>query len=657
FNDRGCTDTLNFTIREPQRNQASIQQSGSPACGNSFSLIALPSGGTAPYRYEWNGTLGDSILTDQTGGGTFSLRVIDANDCSVAEDITVVAPDPLLAPHASVPETCTGRTDGSITITPTGGTAPYSYDWGTVSTLDTNTVAGLSADAYTVTVADNDGCTFIVETTVGRGPDVQLSGDFTGASCFGDSNGRIELTTTQANAPLTYAWTGTNATSDLAEDLAAGDYSVTVTDDRGCVASQTFTITEPTVLSGSGMADNVLCFGENTGAITFAATGGTVPYRYTWNNGATTADPGSLTAGFYEVIVRDANDCLFTESFAVTENPALTAAFSIGEVSCNAGQDGQIAVAAGNGTPPYTYQWSFNNATTPQLTDVRAGFYEVQITDANGCSQNIQGEVTEPTALSVNPVIEPVRCFGETSGLIELDVNGGTPGYEFRLDGSTEWQRGNVFLGLDNGIYAGVVRDANGCIELVSNLEITEPELLTVDLGERQTVIWGENTQLGGRIRGGTPPVVEYSWTPVDTLAFSCQDCPTPFFTPNEQTTVTLRIIDEAGCVATDQITILVEKDFPVLVPTGFTPNNDQVNDVLIVHGRPDIQIEQFQVIDRWGEVIFQNQDFFTNDESAGWDGNYRDEPMVSGVYIWQAQVLYPDGKREKLSGETTLLR
>ena len=656
YNSRGCTDSLTFEVRQPTRITAGIQQDGSPACGNSYDLIALPGGGTGPYTYEWNGAAGDSILTDQQGAGTFSLTVFDANNCEMSEDIIVTTPAPLLAQHSSAPETCTGRADGTLTVTPQGGTGPYSYDWGPLAVGDTNFVEGLDAGAYTILVTDTDGCTFSVDATVGRGPDVVLDGNFIEASCFGESNGRINLSTSQATLPISYAWTGSNSTTDVADNLPAGEYTVTVTDGRGCSAESLFTITEPTQLLGTGITTDVLCFGGTTGTIDFTANGGTAPYTYNWSNGRTTPNPGLLAEGNYQVVVTDANNCTYTEDFTVEENEALTASFQQQEVSCPGGTDGSIAVVAGNGTPPYQYAWAGTTSSTALLSNVGAGFYEVQITDANGCTQSVNSTVTEPPALTADPILEPVRCFGETSGLIELDVTGGTPGYQFRL-GDGEWQGGNVFIGLNDGVCSAAIRDNNGCLLELDGLTVTEPDLLTVNLGERQSLMWGDSLQLGARITGGTQPIVAYQWTPFDSLSFSCADCPEPWLSPNDQTTVFVRVIDQAGCVATDQLVLLVEKDFPVMVPTGFTPNADRNNDLLLVHGRPGIRIEYFQVFDRWGELVHESRDFMTNDPTTGWDGTFRNEPLNGGVFIWQAEVEYPDGKREKLNGQTTLLR
>ncbi len=660
FNARGCSDTLLITLSEPARLDASISQTGAVNCGSSASLSAAVNGGTAPYTYTWNGNTGAATLSDINQAGTYNLLVTDANGCTFADEFTITAPPPLLANHNATPETCSGTTDGSISIEAAGGSPPLSYNWSEAGIGDTNSASGLSSGNYQITVTDVAGCEFLVEAIVGRGPDVLLEVARAGASCFGSSNGSISLEVSQATAPISYSWTGSNSNTNQANNLAAGLYSVTITDGRGCQADSSILITEPLQLLGQGSSNNVLCFGENTGSILWTINGGTPPYNYSWSNGATTPDPGPLPAGTYQLVLTDANACVYTQDFLIEQNEALRASFQTQAASCAGSSDGAIRVQASNGTPPYSFSWPGQNSNGASLNNIPAGTYEIRLTDANGCSQSLSGQVSEPPAIVAEAVLENVRCHGERSGLIEIDVSGGTPGYQFQLGNSEQWSSSNVFLGLREGIYNARVRDAQGCLYLLEGLDIQQPAPLSVSLGERPSIRWGDSLELAPDISGGTLPIVSYRWIPSsnsDSLRFSCLNCPNPWFSPNNQSSIRLEIIDQAGCLASDQLTVLVEKDFPVLVPTGFTPNGDRNNDRLLVHGLPGIVVESFQVIDRWGELVYMAEDFPINDEAVGWDGTFRGEPLNAGVYLWQARVRFPDGNTERLAGQTTLLR
>lgn len=656
YNQRGCTDSLSFQISEPAPLTGAIVVEGGVGCNNSATLTATPEGGTGPFSYQWNGSDGAADFV-ATAAGDFALVITDVNGCTFNTSTTLTAPPPLLAPFTVNPETCTGRQDGSITVNPSGGVPPYAYDWSASGIGDNNVATGLVSGDYEITVTDGGGCSFVVETSVGRGPDVQLTGDFTGVSCNGGSDASITLSVSQATNPLIFDWTGSNSITNVADGLTAGEYEVRVTDDRGCQATTSFSITEPTALIGEGTLQQVLCFGDNTGGIDWTIAGGTPPYNYQWSNGITNPDPGDLSAGLYSLEVTDANGCRYGQDFLIEQNAPLTAEFSVDPVTCAGGTNGAVTVSAGSGTPPYTYQWTGNGATSPSLNNLSAAVYEVSITDANGCGEVLNAEVSEPAALLAEGVTENIRCFGERSGLIELSVEGGTPGYRFRLNDTDEWRDLNVFLDLGPGEYVGYVRDANGCDVQVDGLFIEEPDPLSIDLGDRLRLRWGDSIRLAPIISGGTMPVVSYRWGPSDSLMLSCVNCPSPWLSPNDQTTITLEILDQSGCLASDQVILLVEKDFPVLVPTGFSPNEDRNNDVLIVHGMPGIRIESFVVIDRWGEVVFEREDFLVNDPQGNWDGSFRGQPLNAGVYLWQATVRYPDGNGEQLHGETTLIR
>ena len=168
--------------------------------------------------------------------------------------------------------------------------------------------------------------------------------------------------------------------------LPAGTYRVTVTDDNGCTANESVTITEPTALSANAVATNVHCNGGNDGTVDLTLTGGTAPYTYVWNNSATTDYITGLAAGTYSVTVTDANGCTDTASVTVTEPTGLVASGTVdSNVSCNGSTNGGATASATGGTAPYSYNWS-NGATTASITGVPAGTYTVTVTDSNGCT-------------------------------------------------------------------------------------------------------------------------------------------------------------------------------------------------------------------------------------------------------------------------------
>ncbi|MBC6994045.1 SprB repeat-containing protein, partial [Lewinella lacunae] len=187
-------------------------------------------------------------------------------------------------------------------------------------------------------------------------------------------------------------------TTATATGLAAGIYTVTVTDANGCTEIATGTVNEPTELTLTGMETDVECNGDATGAINITVGGGTPGYTYLWSNGATTEDLTGLTAGIYSVTVTDANDCTIEATFEVEESTDLEATIADTDVLCNGDTDGTLTVVVTGGTPDYTYLWS-NGQTTATATGLAAGTYTVTVTDANGCTEIATGTVNEPTDL------------------------------------------------------------------------------------------------------------------------------------------------------------------------------------------------------------------------------------------------------------------
>ena len=219
---------------------------------------------------------------------------------------------------------CFGGNDGSIDLTVSGGTAPYTYTWSNGAT--TEDVSGLSAGSYTVTVTDVNACSVTVSNIiVGEPSQLTANCSPTDVSCNGGSDGAVDLTAAGGTPPYTYAWNNGSTMQDIS-GLAAGSYSVVVTDANGCTATCSATVNEPTPVAIQINPSNVSCNGGNDGAINITVSGGTPAYSYLWNNGATTEDLMNLSAGTYSVQVTDANGCTATtSSITINEPSALTA--------------------------------------------------------------------------------------------------------------------------------------------------------------------------------------------------------------------------------------------------------------------------------------------------------------------------------------------
>ncbi|MEM8584882.1 MAG: T9SS type B sorting domain-containing protein [Bacteroidota bacterium] len=656
--DRGCVDSISVEVDEPDALVSGIQLVEGIDCasGEDGVLAALPDGGTGPYTYTWNGTTGDS-LNQNLPAGDYTLEIVDDNGCTTMSTFMLTEPIPLSASSSTTPQNCAGQEDGTATINVNGGTPNYNYSWSDATIGDTPDAMGLASGTYFVTATDDNGCELIDTLEVDLEPNVDFSLNGQNIACFGQSNGTINASVNVGQDPLIYEWSGPSAASGPnPSGLMAGTYTLTITDDRNCQSEEQITLFEPDELIGSGQAADVSCGGGSDGSIEFTTQGGTQPYTFIWDDGGSNQeDRDDLPAGVYNLTVRDNNGCEISNSFNISELPAMAVSFIIDSVDCAGEETGGIFAQLQNGQAPFDFSWS-GGLSGNALSDLPAGTYDLVITDANNCVLNAQAIVPEPDPLAADLTVEDVRCNGLIDGLIEIDITGGSSGFQYQLNGGP-WQSRNTFIGLGAGTYTVTARDQNGCAANFDGLVISEPDPLEVELGENVTIAFGDSAFLTPTTSGGTPTFLTYQWTPRDSSLLSCFDCSAVWASPNTQSTVFLRVTDAAGCTADDLLIIFVENNFPVEVPTGFTPNGDNRNDLLLVHGRPGIDILYFEVFDRWGESLYIRENFTTNDDTDGWDGNFREEPMNSGVYIWQLTAKDPAGFEFNLSGQTTLIR
>ncbi len=278
--------------------------------GNSNGGVDISvSGGIPPYSYLWS----DSTTNEDLAGvsaGTYSIAIVDSNGCVYTDSSFVVTePAALALSFDSVMNvSCAGAADGAVYASATGGTGALSFAWSTADT--TTNISGLSGGAYVVTVADENACTATLTQMIAEPDSLNPSLDtLINVACFGDNSGAIEISVNGGTAPYTFNWSNGDTTEDLM-NLAVGTYTGTITDANGCVfVSPQVPISQPSVgLSASSVSTDQIQ-GGNMGAIDVTVAGGTSPYSFNWNTGATSEDLSSLGAGVYSCTITDANGC------------------------------------------------------------------------------------------------------------------------------------------------------------------------------------------------------------------------------------------------------------------------------------------------------------------------------------------------------------
>jgi uncharacterized YccA/Bax inhibitor family protein len=343
---------------------------------------------------------------------SYNNTVTDANGCTFASATAVSqASSVVITGGVTQNVTCFGSSNGAISVSATGGIAPYTFSWQPPQAPNATTLTGLSAGFYTVTVADANvvRCEQMRVFQVTQ-PAAALSASLavvTNVSCFGASTGSVTINVGGGTAPYTFLWSNGATTQNL-NGIPAGTYSVQVRDANNCgPVTVSATVSQPaaalTVALGS--VTNVSCFGAATGSATINVAGGTAPYTFLWSNGATTQNLNGVPAGTYTVQVRDANNCGPATLSVTISQPASGLSVTLGtvtNVACFGGSTGSATINVAGGTAPYTFLWS-NGATTQNLNGVPAGTYTVQVRDANNCGPaTLSVTISQPaSALSV----------------------------------------------------------------------------------------------------------------------------------------------------------------------------------------------------------------------------------------------------------------
>lgn len=517
----GCKATETYTIKEPSKLNVSLKNIIHNKCfGTKKGEIEVSvTGGTSPYSYSWSNG-GSSRTITGLAAGKYDLTVTDKNLCEIKVTYTITEPTELTLTLVEVVDvTCFDQKNGSIEVVGKGGTPPYSYSWSTGGTGAK--IQGLAAGNYDVTIRDDNDCE-ITQTYKVVQPD-QLMITLLNKkdnSCFDQEEGELEVEGQGGKSPYSYEWS-TGSTSSKISMLKAGNYEVTVTDENKCTATASYTIQEPSkVQIELLLIESVLCAGGNTGSIGVAGRGGVAPYTYEWSNGHSTGLNNSLTAGTYDVVVKDKNGCSEKASYTITEPDSLKlTTVALTHNSCGATGQGAIEIELNGGASPYTYLWS-NGATTARIEDLATGIYSVEGKDDNGCFVRAEFEILETqNLLPTREIVRPISCYGENDGFIGLVMDGGTGPYTY------DWSNGATTSSISDlgpGGYAVTVRDANDCTFDKTYL-ITEPDpLVIVDQFIQDVGCHNEETgSIGIKVQGGTgSKYIKWTYRPTDSIRF-----------------------------------------------------------------------------------------------------------------------------------------
>jgi gliding motility-associated-like protein len=671
---KSCTGTLVIQVLQPSEIVPAITSTPVLCYGGESGTISstVVGGSGSGYEYTWFGPqnfIGDEAQLDSLQSGDYYLTITDGAGCSTLRTIFIDQPDaPLQLTAPLISDTvCFETFEGRARVEVTGGTTPYTFIWDDSTAQVTQYAENLRTGLYRVTVTDANGCYRIDSTYILQKGPLFIYVVPNPPLCYNGTNGYASVEFVSYGADpydpslIDFTWnTVPPQYGRSAIGLSANTtYTVSAVDEDGCVSSQVAPIGNQEELFPA--IENITparCNGEGSGGAIAIGNGGTAPYTFLWSPNAPNRSDSlqtTLLAGEYRITLTDANGCQGISTVTITEPPAIEATAAITPVRCAGESSGLVLLTADGGVGNLSYAWS-NGANAKRVDQLAAGTYTVSITDENDCLLEQTLEVGQPTPLTATATVNDASCFSARDGSIAIEATGGVPPYRYTLNNQV-WNGSPLQIGLSADTYTARVIDGNNCEWSQPDLVLNQRSTVVVDLGPDITIELGESTDLLANIEGAADPYI-VAWRTEDSLWLSCLDCPDPSVDSLKfENIFELVVTDDLGCTGEDEIRITVEKPRRIFVPTGFTPNGDNNNDVLMVHGQMSAKILSFRVFDRWGEMLWHSGQFIPNDASMGWNGQFRGQLSPPDTYIWTIEVEYADGVQEVLHGQSMLIR
>ena len=483
-------------------------------CNGFLSLDTIPNGGIPPYQYYVNeiytnipnGPISSDSSFNNLCAGEYEVQVVDANAC-ISKDTVIILDaslqvDTFLVNNVS----CYGLSDGSLSVSVSGGIPPYSYQWS--NSISTQLNDGLSPGPYAVIVTDSLLCNVAASFNVSE-PDTLLfkiieNGKIPETCMNSSYDGQIFLEITGGNPPFSHSWIGTSGNfgfglGDTLFNLNYDTITISVNDSNGCIGSPAWGTINTTIVDALNALNPLtidsiitnpfpICFESNQGNIQINISSGDTPYMYSIDNGSNFYFNNYfdfLMSGLYNIVVKDKYGCLDSAKVTINQySEILIHKDSVKNISCYNGEDGYIAITATGGVGNYTYLWNPTLETTSDINNLTEGYYTVQVTDSALCTK----ADTIPLIELTNPIqttdlyIQNVSCFDYNDGEVMIDISGGMP-----FDNNTYdilWinedndtvSNSNTAQNLKKGFYLVYVTDSFSCGPFIDSIYMSEPD-------------------------------------------------------------------------------------------------------------------------------------------------------------------------------------
>ncbi|MGP8216114.1 MAG: gliding motility-associated C-terminal domain-containing protein [Bacteroidia bacterium] len=584
----GCVAIDSATITQPPQGlKLVIDSQKNVACngGCTGSATISATGGTTPYIFNWTPMAppnyvvvpapnDSSTSADSLCATSYTIKVLDQHGCLTSISVTLLQPAKVVSDSIieSTNNKCRGDSLGTAVVGVSGGVTPYAYSWSYSIADTTDSVSGLPAGTYNVTVTDSDKCTATASVTITQPPPLSIIFSTKRTAC--DTN-IGEITAVVAGGPYTFSWNNGEATQ-IDTDLAAGVYTVTITDTIGCKTNATDTVKQSNPPSVAANFFPATC-GSANGSAYAIVSGGVPGYTYSWGPSGETSDTATaLLPGFYTVVVKDSYGCKDSTSLLVGDS-GVSAPFSVvNDISCFGLSDGSATVTMSENvpSPPYTYQWS-NGQTNSTATGLGLGKDTVTVTDSKGCIAIDTITITQPPQLIAGVEnVTNVLCYDQRNGGAMGTATGGTAPYTYKW---SDGEKGDTAHFLADSTYTVIATDANGCIDSAT-VSITQPDSLIVSMGTTAATCQNNGTATATG-HGGTPPYI-FSWIgPSGSLGTG-----TTIFSlfPG---LYTVTVTDSNGCPARDTGSVLISSQ------KAFISSNKNVNCYDSINGSATVSV------------------------------------------------------------------
>ena len=584
--------------------------------------------GTPLYTLEWfQGTtfLGTnpSITVCPTSQTTYTAQFTytqcGASTPTILTDDVVITPAPgaINASLSSQESTC-GQSNGSVTITATGGSGSLNYSSDNVSFVSNNTFTGLSAGNYTFYVQDQGGCTVSLPVQINDLSTLTANIDTThNPLCFGSADGSITLNAAGGTAPYTFS-IGTNPpqSSPIFNGLTAGNYSFTVFDAQGCQIALNANLTEPTALQITAVTTTNSSCNLSNGSLEVIASGGTMPYQYSLDNFISQQGQGlfsSIYAGNYSIQVMDSNGCQNVIAMVVNADDAVVAVpGNIILPNCFGDSNGSLIVHTFGGPSPYLF--SIDGGTfgvDSVFTGLASGSYLLTVQDFNGCIDTITMNVGSPTALTCNPGNASTVCIGQPV-VLNGTASGGTPPYSYSWNGIAQNPQTILPTSTQNEVFS--VTDANGC----STTGTITSTVLPLPVADASASPQSGGAPLNVTILNNSQNANDYSWDFGNGDIQNTLDLSSVTSSYLNAGIYVIQLTASNGLcndIWYDTIEVIPVLPLEVEVPNVFTPNADGNNEGYWVWTKNAESIEAV-IVNRWGNTMV-----IITDLNYQWDG------------------------------------